>query len=147
MVRFFGKNRTRLEVEKRAESLSQFADVRLMTLIADCEFKGQSIGWQSPTEFPAHFEWQNSQEGPCAIGVEPLTNHVLGKPSANKRDELIRLEHNQVRNYHTIFRIHDGVDALSVWREKIHSIGSQPESSYPAITGNYRKINNVEIRK
>src|ERR1700722_4573299 len=81
MVELFGKKLTKRQVDERAGLLSQFAGVRLMTLadgiergvrmlefrtgsglrftvlvdrafdIADCEFRGQSIGWHSPTGF------------------------------------------------------------------------------------------------
>lgn len=81
MVELFGKTLTRRELAERAGSLGQFAGVRLMELgdglergirllefrsgtglrftvlvdramdIADCEFKGQAIGWHSPAGF------------------------------------------------------------------------------------------------
>lgn len=81
MVKLYGKELTRRQVAERAGMLTQFAGVRLMTLgdgvergirmlefrtgsglrftalvdraldIADCEFKGQAIGWHSPTGF------------------------------------------------------------------------------------------------
>jgi hypothetical protein len=81
MVELFGTSLTRRQVEERTGALSQFAGVRLMTLgdglergirmlefrtgsglrftvlvdramdIADCEYKGQSIGWNSPAGF------------------------------------------------------------------------------------------------
>jgi hypothetical protein len=81
MVELYGKALSRRQVSERAGMLSQFAGVRLVTLgdgvergirmlefrtgtglrftalvdraldIADCEFKGQAIGWHSPTGF------------------------------------------------------------------------------------------------
>lgn len=81
MVKLYGTDLTRSEVEARSGALGQFAGVRLMTLgdgvergirmlefrsgtglrftvlidramdIADCEFKGQGIGWNSPAGF------------------------------------------------------------------------------------------------
>jgi hypothetical protein len=81
MVELFGKSLTRRQVEERAGMLSQFAGVRLMNLgdgvergirmldfntggglrftvlvdramdIADCSYKGQAIGWNSPAGF------------------------------------------------------------------------------------------------
>ena len=96
MVELFGRSLSRRQVAERAGSLSQFAGVRLMTLadgvergvrllefrtgaglrftalvdraldIADCEFKGQSIGWHSPAGFrnPALHE----PEGEAGLG-------------------------------------------------------------------------------
>jgi len=81
MVEFNGRTYTRREIAERSGMLSQFAGVRLMELsdgvergirmlefrtgsglrftalvdraldIADCEFKGQAIGWNSPAGF------------------------------------------------------------------------------------------------
>lgn len=81
MVELYGKTLSRRQVCERAGTLSQFAGVRLMTLgdgvergirmlefrtgsglrftalvdraldIGDCEFKGQAVGWHSPTGF------------------------------------------------------------------------------------------------
>ncbi len=93
-------------------------------------------------EFPAQFQWQNFQEGLYAIGIEPSTNHVLGKDFAQERDELIWLEHNEERSYHTIFRLHEGKEELHELRSQIRSLGSQFDGLYPPVTGNYRKINN-----
>lgn len=81
MVELYGRKLTRRDIAERTGSLAQFAGVRLMTLgdglergirmlefrtgtglrftalvdraldIADCEFRGQAIGWHSPTGF------------------------------------------------------------------------------------------------
>src|SRR5215475_1421164 len=81
MVELFGRSMSRLDVERHAGALSQFAGVRLVTLgdgvergirmlefrtgsglrftvlvdramdIADCDFMGRSIGWHSPAGF------------------------------------------------------------------------------------------------
>ncbi len=90
MVRLFGRTFTHRQIAERCGSLSQFAGVRLMTLgdgvergvrmlefrtggglrftvlveramdIAECEYKGQAIGWHSPAGFrhPALHEYE-----------------------------------------------------------------------------------------
>ena len=90
MVELFGKTLSRRQVAERCGMLSQFAGVRSMTLddgvergvrmlefrtggglrftvlvdramdIGDCEYKGQAIGWHSPTGFrhPALHEYE-----------------------------------------------------------------------------------------
>jgi hypothetical protein len=90
MVDLYGQALTRRQVAERSGMLSQFAGVRLMTLgdgvergirmlefrtgsglrftllvdramdIADCEYKGQAIGWHSPSGFrnPALHEYE-----------------------------------------------------------------------------------------
>jgi hypothetical protein len=82
------------------------------------------------------------QEGMYVIGIEPSTNHVLGKPFASERDELIWLEHNESRSYHTVFRIHEGEKELSELKKQISSVATQPNNPYPDLTGEYQKINN-----
>ena len=81
MVKLYGQMLSRRQVSERSGMLSQFAGVRLVTLgdgvergirmlefrtgsglrftvlvdraldIADCEYKGQAIGWHSPSGF------------------------------------------------------------------------------------------------
>src|SRR5215475_14179373 len=81
MVELFGRSMSRLDVERHAGALSQFAGVRLVTLgdgvergirmlefrtgaglrftvlvdramdIGDCDYKGQAICWNSPAGF------------------------------------------------------------------------------------------------
>ena len=50
--------------------------------------------WSRParTEFPCQFQWQNYQAGQYAMGIEPSTNHVFGKPFARgaRRGDLAR---------------------------------------------------------
>ena len=96
----------------------------------------------SKKEFPAQFEWQNFQEGLYAIGIEPSTNHVLGKEFARERNEIIWLEHNDERNYHTIFRVHEGAKELNALRNRIQSLHVQPTDPYPELTGQYEGLNN-----
>ena len=115
MVKLYGTTLTRRETAERAGMLSQFAGVRLMTLgdgvergvrmlefrtgsglrftalvdraldIADCDYKGQAIGWHSPTGFrhpglheyegEAGLAWVRSFSGLMATcGLD----HVLG---------------------------------------------------------------------
>jgi hypothetical protein len=115
MVELFGKTLTKRQVDERAGLLSQFAGVRLMTLsdgvergvrmlefrtgsglrftvlvdrafdIADCEYRGQSIGWHSPTGFrhPGLHEYEG--EGGLAFArsfsgllVTCGLDHILG---------------------------------------------------------------------
>ena len=93
VVELYGRTLSRLQVAERCGSLSQVAGVRLMTLgdgvergvrmlefrtggglrftvlvdramdIGDCEYKGQAIGWHSPTGFrhPALHEYEGEE--------------------------------------------------------------------------------------
>ncbi|MES0034803.1 aldose 1-epimerase family protein [Mesorhizobium sp. M0046] len=93
MVELYGKTLSRRQVSERSGTLSQFAGVRLMTLgdgvergirmlefrtgsglrftalvdraldIADCDFRGQAIGWHSPSGFrhPGLHEYEGEE--------------------------------------------------------------------------------------
>lgn len=91
-------------------------------------------------QFPCQYQWQNLQSGQYALGIEPSTNHVLGKPFARERGELIWLEHGDARTYDTVFRILDGADAIAASESRIRAIAPQPDSDYPEPTGTYRPI-------
>lgn len=115
MVELYGQTLTRRQVAERSGMLSQFAGVRLMTLgdgvergirmlefrtgsglrftalvdraldIADCEYKGQAIGWHSPSGFrhpglhepegEAGLAWARSFSG---LLVTCGLDHILG---------------------------------------------------------------------
>jgi hypothetical protein len=91
-------------------------------------------------EFPCQFEWQNFQAGQYAFGIEPSTNHVLGKPFARQQNELLWLEHGETRSYTTRFAILDGPNEISTLAERIAAIAHQPEEDYPSPTGRWDPI-------
>ena len=88
-------------------------------------------------EFPALFQWQNYQEGHYAMGIEPSTNHVLGKPFAKRRGELIWLEHGEERRYTTRFEVLDGAARIAAAEARIAAIHPQPADNFPTITGRW----------
>ena len=75
-------------------------------------------------QFPCQFQWQNLQAGQYALGIEPSTNHVLGKPFAQERGELIWLEHGEERSYRPASRVLDGAEAIAA--EEAASAPSPP---------------------
>lgn len=91
-------------------------------------------------QFPCQYQWQNLQAGQYAMGIEPSTNHVLGKPFARERGELIWLEHGDERRYDTVLRILDGSDAIAACESRIRAISGQPDADYPEPSGNYPAI-------
>lgn len=91
-------------------------------------------------QFPCQYQWQNLQAGQYAMGIEPSTNHVLGKPFARERGELIWLEHGDERRYDTVLRILDGSDAIAACESRIRAISGQPGEDYPEPSGDYRAI-------
>jgi hypothetical protein len=82
-------------------------------------------------QFPAQYEWQALQAGQYALGIEPSTNHVLGKGFARDRDELIWLEHGDERHYDTVFAVLDGSDAIAAAEARIRAIHDQPGEDFP----------------
>ncbi len=104
---------------------------------------GQGLGMLievNKKEFPCHFEWQNFQEGQYAIGVEPSTNHVLGKPFAKERGELIGLEHGEERTYTTRFEVLENSSAIQKAEQRIQQIAQQPLDDYPTPTGEWEAL-------
>lgn len=116
MVELYGKTLSRRQVAERSGMLSQFAGVRLMTLgdgvergirmlefrtgsglrftalvdraldIADCDFRGQAIGWHSPSGFRHPGLHEHEGEGGFAFGrsfsgllVTCGLDHILGR--------------------------------------------------------------------
>jgi hypothetical protein len=94
----------------------------------------------SKSEFPCYLQWQHLQAGQYTMGMEPSTNHVLGKSFARERSEVIRLEHGEERSYTTRLEVLDGKRAIASAEKRIRSIHGQPESDYPALTGNFPKL-------
>lgn len=91
-------------------------------------------------QFPAMFEWQNLHAGHYAVGIEPSTNHVLGKDFARERGELIELEHGEERRYDTILRVLPDADAVSAAVARIEGVQRQPDEEYPLPSGIFPPI-------
>jgi hypothetical protein len=107
------------------------------------------LGFQVETrkdQFPCQYEWQNLQAGQYALGIEPSTNHVLGKQFARQRDELIWLEHGEERRYDTVFNILDGAGAIQAAEARIGAIASQPGEDFPEPSNAYPHIAGREAK-
>ena len=97
-------------------------------------------------QFPCQYEWQNLQAGQYAFGIEPSTNHVLGKQFARQRNELIWLEHNEERRYDTRLHVLGDAVAIAAAEQRIRGICGQPDEDYPAPSGAYRAIAGRDAR-
>ncbi len=80
------------------------------------------------------FQWQNFAEGQYAIAIEPSTNHVLGKPFARERGELIWLEHGEERSYTTRFQVLEDGDQIAGAEARITAICPPLVDDYPVIS-------------
>jgi len=113
-----------------------------VALINDA-FDGRGLGFlveSDRREFPAQYEWQNLQEGQYAFAIEPSTNHVMGKPFAKERGELIWLEHGEEKSYTTRFSVLDGAAEIAAAEKRIRAIAIQPDEDYPQPSGVFEKI-------
>jgi hypothetical protein len=108
-------------------------------LVNDCLGFGLEVQTRA-AQFPAYYQWQNFQAGHYVLGIEPSTNHVLGRSFAEERDELIWLEHGEERRYDTTLRLLDGAAAVADAERRIRAIGPQPEDDFPAPSGRYLPI-------
>jgi hypothetical protein len=114
-----------------------------VALVNDGFNGGQGLGFLVETnrsEFPAQYEWQNCQEGQYAFGIEPSTNHVMGKPFAKERGELIWLDHAEEKSYTTQFAVLDGAEEIASAEKCIRAIAVQPDDDYPSPSGIFEKI-------
>ncbi|WP_347304659.1 aldose 1-epimerase family protein (plasmid) [Croceibacterium sp. TMG7-5b_MA50] len=91
-------------------------------------------------QFPAMYQWQNFHAGHYAMGIEPSTNHVLGKDFARERGELIWLEHGEERRYDTVLRVLPTSVAVGEAVAAIEAVQRQPQDEYPQPTGNFPAI-------
>jgi hypothetical protein len=115
-------------------------DGRIPVALINHKFEGRGLGFMvevNRREFPFQFQWQNYHSGHYAIGLEPSTNHVLGKRFAEERKELIWLEHGESRSYTTRFAVLDGHGEIAAFHRRIDAICAQPVDAYPPITGRW----------
>jgi len=91
-------------------------------------------------QFPAMYQWQNYHAGHYAMGIEPSTNHVMGKDFARERGELILLEHGEERRYDTVLRILPDAAAVADTIARIEAVARQPDDEYPGPSGDFPAI-------
>lgn len=114
-----------------------------VALVNDGFDGGRGLGLLVETrkdQLPCQFQWQNLQAGSYALGIEPATNHVLGKPFARERGELIELDHGGSRSYETRFEVLPDAEVIAVAEARIAAIRAQPEEDYPEPTGEWAAI-------
>ncbi len=92
------------------------------------------------SQFPCMYEWQNLHAGHYAVGIEPSTNHVLGKDFARERGELIWLEHGDERRYDTVLRVLPNAGAVADAVVRIERVALQPDDEYPLPSGHFPAI-------
>jgi Domain of unknown function (DUF4432) len=83
------------------------------------------------TALPCLIEWQCLQSGLYVLGIEPSTNHLLGRSFAEGRGELIELQHGDERRYRTRLSVLDGGEAIAAARAEILALQTPPEDFSP----------------
>ena len=73
------------------------------------------------------------------LGIEPATNHVLGRKFAEQRGELMFLEHGETRHYRTRLSVLDGAAAIAAARREIEALHAPPADFTPP-TGNFPEL-------
>lgn len=96
-------------------------------------------------EFPYFFQWQHYQNGGYTMGIEPSSNHVLGKPFAEERGELCWLNHDESKTYTTTFKILTNQEEISGAESRIRDIHSQPEADFPDVSGHWEGLGHQRI--
>jgi hypothetical protein len=76
---------------------------------------------------PCLIEWQCLQSGLYVLGIEPSTNHLLGRSFAESRGELIELQHGELRRYRTRLSVLDGGEAIAAARAEMLALQTPPE--------------------
>jgi hypothetical protein len=79
------------------------------------------------TALPCLIEWQCLQSGLYVLGIEPSTNHLLGRSFAEARGELIELQHGEVRRYQSRLSVLDGGEAIAAARAEVLALQTPPE--------------------
>jgi hypothetical protein len=83
------------------------------------------------TALPCLIEWQCLQSGLYVLGIEPSTNHLLGRSFAEDRGELIELQHGDVRHYRSRLSVLDGGEAIAAAQAEILRLQEPPEDFAP----------------
>jgi hypothetical protein len=76
---------------------------------------------------PCLIEWQCLQSGLYVLGIEPSTNHLLGRSFAEARGELIELQHGEVRRYRSELSVLESAEAIAAARAEILALQTPPD--------------------
>ncbi|MDB5660714.1 MAG: hypothetical protein JWS10_3329 [Cypionkella sp.] len=88
-------------------------------------------------QMPCAFQWQYYQSGAYVMGIEPSTHHVLGNQAARDRGEMIWLGPQELRQYHSKFKVLDGSAEIAASEAAIRAIAAQPSDDFPTPSGQF----------
>jgi hypothetical protein len=99
---------------------------------------GVRLDYDRPA-LPCLIQWQCLQSGLYVLGIEPSTNHVLGRKFAEARGELTFLAHGETRDYRTRLSVLDGAEAIAAARRDIEALHAPPADFTPP-TGTFPEL-------
>jgi hypothetical protein len=99
---------------------------------------GIRLDWDRKA-LPCLIQWQCLQSGLYVLGIEPSTNHVLGRKFAETRSELMFLEHGETRHYRTRLTVLDGAAAIGAARRELEELHAPPLDFTPP-TGEFANL-------
>jgi hypothetical protein len=100
--------------------------------------QGVLVEWDRAA-LPCLIQWQCLQSGLYTLGIEPSSNHVLGRGFAEERAELIELSAGESRTYRTRLTVLDGEAAISDYRSAAAKL-APPLEDFADATGDWPKL-------
>jgi len=97
-------------------------------------------------QLPCLLQWQSYQKGLYTMGIEPGTNHVLGKEFARENSRLIWLEHGDQRRYEVKFEVLAGEEEITQFDNRVQGITDQLADEFVTPTANWH-LNSEEIEQ
>jgi len=76
-------------------------------------------------------QWQALGEGVYGFGIEPVTSRWGARADAERRDEIIWLEHGEERLYDTTLAVVDGAAAIAALDARVAAIHPQAADEFP----------------
>lgn len=104
---------------------------------------GLGLGFEVETvksQLPAYYQWQHLQAGAYALGIEPATNHILGRAHAREHGELIILDHDEERRYDVTLRVLDGAASIATCERDIRAVAQQPDEDFPTPSQHFASL-------
>jgi hypothetical protein len=111
-----------------------------VALVNDAFDGGRGIGLAievDAAQFPCHFQWQNYRSGLYTMGIEPSTNHALGKRFSRERGELIFLAPGESRAYGVDYTVLDGVSEVARFEKRVRAIETPVQEEFPQPSGDW----------
>lgn len=118
-----------------------------VALVNEAFQSGRGIGLMVEYDYdalPCLLEWQSFQSGTYVLGIEPSTNHVLGRNFAKQNNQLIMLQPNETKKYQIKFKVLTNQQQIKSVEQKITQITPPLSDDFVTATQNWHLNNNKE---